>query len=205
MKNIISKYRRLIILSSVFLSLGLGMYIYFRYFSYSPILKDPKWGMAIDSFNHVKVYYNGSVSITNGRNKAADRYNLGLKYQCVEFVKRYYYEHLHHKMPDSYGNAKDFFDAHIADGTKNPKRDLVQYTNPSKTKPKVDDLVIYDGNSGNVYGHVAIVCDVTNDDLTIIQQNPGLTAPSRISIGLKQAGDQWEIKNSRISGWLRKK
>jgi surface antigen len=174
--------------------------IYFRYFSYNPVLKDTKWGMAVDSFNNVKVYFNGSISTINGRNRAPDGYNLGLKYQCVEFVKRYYYEYLHHKMPDSYGNAKDFFDPSVADGAYNSKRDLRQYSNPSASKPKVNDLVIMDGGDG----HVAIVCNVSDDEVTIIQQNPGPMAPSRISYGLKQEHGKWRIDRSRLLGWLRK-
>jgi hypothetical protein len=61
------------------------------------------------------VYYNGGVANVVGRNVSVDGYNLGLKYQCVEFVKRYYYQHLGHKMPDTYGHAKDFFDRNVAD------------------------------------------------------------------------------------------
>ncbi len=49
-------------------------------------------GQQIDSLNGVYVYYNGSIDNVIGRNTTADGYNLGLKYQCVEFVKRYYYE-----------------------------------------------------------------------------------------------------------------
>ena len=64
---------------------------------------NPKFsfGDKIDSLDGVYVFYNGSVSHTEGRNKSEDGYNLGLKYQCVEFVKRYYYMHFKHKMPDS--------------------------------------------------------------------------------------------------------
>jgi hypothetical protein len=36
-----------------------------------------------------------------------------------EFVKRYDYEHLGHKMPDSYGHAKQFFNAALSDGALN--------------------------------------------------------------------------------------
>ena len=69
---------------------------------------NPKFvvGEKIDSLNGVYVYYNGGVGNVDGRELTQDGYNLGLKYQCVEFVKRYYYEELNHKMPDSYGNAK---------------------------------------------------------------------------------------------------
>ncbi|MBX7183048.1 MAG: CHAP domain-containing protein, partial [Bacteroidia bacterium] len=122
-------------------------------------------GQQVDSLNGVYVYYNGGVDNVTGRNTTADGYNLGLKYQCVEFVKRYYYEHLKHKMPDSYGHAKDFFDNTLKDGQKSKKRDLTQYTNPSNTKPKVDDLLIFDGTTFNKYGHVAIVSNVTEKEL----------------------------------------
>ena len=49
-----------------------------------------------------------------------------------------------------------------------------------------------------------VVCDVRDDGLTLIQQNPGPTAPSRVAMALKHAGDRWEIDNARILGWLRK-
>src|ERR1035438_10622271 len=51
-------------------------------------------GQEIDRLNSVAVFYNGGVSHTSGRHSAPDGYKLGLKYQCVEFVKRYYYERL---------------------------------------------------------------------------------------------------------------
>ena len=167
-------------------------------------IKDQEIGQAIDSFNGVKVYYNGKISNVSGRNLAADNYNLGLKYQCVEFVKRYYYEYLNHKMPDSYGHAKDFFDKSVADGEKNQQRNLTQYTNPSYSKPKIDDLVIFSGTVYNKFGHVAIISKVSKDKIEIIQQNPGPYSHSRRIYMLKRQGEKWEINNDEILGWLRK-
>jgi surface antigen len=161
-------------------------------------------GQPLDSLNGVLVYYNGGVDHVSGRNTTEDNYNLGLKYQCVEFVKRYYYEHLHHKMPDSYGHAKDFFDHEINDGEKNTKRDLVQYCNPSKSKPMVDDLLIFEGTAFNRYGHVAIVSAVTDDEIEITQQNPGPYAKPRAIIPLIHLEEKWRIDNDRVLGWLRK-
>jgi surface antigen len=161
-------------------------------------------GQPIDSLNGVYVYYNGGVSNVSGRNLTEDGYNLGQKYQCVEFVKRYYYEYLNHKMPDSYGNAIDFFDSKLEDGQINTQRDLIQYQNPSQTKPKVGDLLIFKGTVFNKYGHVAIVSKVTDDQIEIIQQNPGQYASSRVIISISQQGDKWQIMKKRIIGWLRK-
>ena len=43
-------------------------------------------GQKLDSLNGVYVFYNGGVAHTGERNLGADGYNIGLKYQCVEFV-----------------------------------------------------------------------------------------------------------------------
>ncbi len=161
-------------------------------------------GQPIDSFHGVFVFYNGGVDNVSGRNTTNDGYNLGLKYQCVEFVKRYYYEHLNHKMPDSYGHAKDFFDQTLTDGQKNKQRNLTQYTNPSQTKPKIDDLLIFDGTTFNKYGHVAIISNVTDNEVEIIQQNPGPYKRARETFSLDSKDGKWKIHNKRILGWLRK-
>ncbi len=166
--------------------------------------KSMEVGDKVDSLNGVYVYYNSSVGNVSGRNTAADGYNLGLKYQCVEFVKRYYYEHLNHKMPDSYGHAKDFFAKGVADGQWVKSRNLVQYTNPSSSKPKVNDLLVYGGTSFNKYGHVAIVSKVSDDKVEIIQQNPGASGPSRETYKLTQKDGKWKIEQGRALGWLRK-
>ncbi len=162
-------------------------------------------GQKLDSLNGVYVYYNGGVGHVGDRNTSKDGYNIGLKYQCVEFVKRYYYEYYNHKMPDSYGNAKDFFDNSIKDKSINPKRDLIQCTNPSVLKPQIGDLIIFDGHVGNQYGHVAIISNVTQNEIEIIQQNPGPYAPSRVQFDIDSTSKGFKIKHDRLLGWLRMK
>lgn len=161
-------------------------------------------GEAVDHFNGVAVYYNGNVSHVSGRNTTADGYNLGLRYQCVEFVKRYYYEHLQHQMPNSYGHAKYFFDKRLTDGARNPDRALIQYRNPSQVKPQVNDLVVFDGTLGNQYGHVAIISAVKDQHIEIVQQNPGPQGQSRATLSLSHEHGTWEIKSATLLGWLRK-
>ncbi|MEN9380043.1 MAG: hypothetical protein RJB15_1736, partial [Pseudomonadota bacterium] len=128
---------------------------------------------------------------------------------CVEFVKRYYYEFYHHKMPDSYGHAKDFFDQSLADGAYNKKRNLNQYTNPSTSRPQVGDLIIFNGHPLNFYGHVAIVSKVADKEIEIIQQNPGPMAPSREKIPLENkdgkyhlSGEGLQLSSSEFSDYL---
>jgi len=159
-------------------------------------------GEPIDSLNNVLVYYNGNMSHVSGRNVTTDGYNLGLKYQCVEFVKRYFYEYLHHKMPNSYGHAKDFFNNSIKDGAINKQRNLTQYKNPSSSKPRVNDLVVFSGTTFNKFGHVAIISEATENSIEVIQQNVG--AKTRASFKLKKNGVKWRIESEQGLGWLRK-
>ena len=156
-------------------------------------------GTPLDSLNGVVVYHNGSMGHVSGRN-VVDGYNVGLKYQCVEFVKRYFLEHYDHRMPNSYGHAKDLFNAAVADGELNEDRGLLQFTNPSTTAPQVGDLVILDAWRGNAYGHVAIISAVHPGAVEVIQQNTGST---RTSYDLDHNAQEWHMDNDRVLGWLR--
>lgn len=159
-----------------------------------------KIGTVVDSLDGVVVYYNGPVAHVCGRNKTKDGYNLGLKYQCVEFVKRYYYEHYKHKMADAYGHAKDFFDPNLSDSAVNVRRNLIQFKNGGKSKPQKGDLLVYSGTEGNPYGHVSIVAQVLINEIEIVQQNPGMRGNSRERFAVNKN----RIENNRILGWLRK-
>lgn len=184
----------------ILLIFGLVGFWYFKSATFHPTYEV---GQEIDSFNEVPVYYNGGVSNVSGRNLSSDGYNYGLKWQCVELVKRYVHDHLNHKMPNSYGQAKDFFNPNIADGQINDDRNLYQYTNPSSSKPKVNELLIFDKTQFNPYGHVAIISEVTDDDIEIIQQNAGVHAPTRETFSLIKEGKHWKIEQSKVLGWLR--
>lgn len=164
-----------------------------------------KIGDIVDSLSGVYVYYNGDVSHVSERHLAKDGYNLGLKFQCVEFVKRYYYQHLKHKMPDSYGHARELYSSKFGDGELNTKRNLIQFKNGSSSKPEVKDLIVFDGHEFNPYGHVAIVSKVGENFIEIIQQNPGPEASSRDRFEIYQKGGKWFVSDDLTLGWLRKK
>ena len=161
-------------------------------------------GKVIDNFNGVDIYYNGKVANIQGRNVTSDGYNLGLKYQCVEFVKRYYYEFYNHQMPNSYGNAKDFFSYSIPDGDINADRGLRQFKNPSYARPKIGDLLVFGATQWNEFGHVAIISNVKNNTIEIAQQNPGRNNPSRKSYSLNSNDGSFSIGSPYVLGWLRK-
>jgi len=160
-------------------------------------------GMPIDSFNHIPVYYNGDIHHVGKEITTSTGYVLGVEWQCVEFVKRYYYLRFNHIMPNGSGNAKDFFDKQLSDASYNYARELVQYTNPSLKKPAVEDILVFDGNLLNNYGHIAIISAVNEHTIEIIQQNGGPEAPSRLLLDLVYENGRWEVKHKRILGWLR--
>lgn len=160
-------------------------------------------GEAIDAFNGVSVYYNGAIGHVSERNLAPDGYNLGLKYQCVEFVKRYYHQRFGHKMPLDRGNAKDFFDPQLDNGALNKGRGLLQFANGAGTLPQAEDLVIFAPWIFNRFGHVAIVAEVGPDYIEVIQQNPGPFGASRERYPLVLDNGKPRVEHTRLLGWLR--
>lgn len=193
--------KKLLFVGVVLLALLLGSYFILVWGNPNP---QHQIGDVLDDLNGVKVYYNGGVGNVSGRNTTADGYNLGLKYQCVEFIKRYFYERYKHKMPDAYGHAKDFFDLKVEDGLLNKRRGMFQFANAGSHKPQVDDLLVFDGTILNRYGHVAIISQVSDSEIEIIQQNSGPFGQSRITIALLQIEQgRWQLQDKNILGFLR--
>src|SRR5688572_10701975 len=68
-------------------------------------------GKVLDSYRNVPVHDNGLVFFRSyGKHYSADGYYFGQKWQCVEYIKRFYFEAKGHRMPDVMGHAKSFFD-----------------------------------------------------------------------------------------------
>ncbi len=154
-------------------------------------------GEMIDEYRGIPVYYNGSPYQSQGRHVSPGGYNYGMKWQCVEFVKRYYYNRLKHEMPDTYGHAKDFFNRELRDGDFNKRRNLYQFINGGVFKPAADDIVVYDGDD---YGHVAIITEVGEDYLMLIQQNVGTA--TRHKIPFAKHDNHYYIMNRNVIGFL---
>lgn len=170
-------------------------------FFLSLVNHNPDIGSVLDTHNGVPVYYNGSFMNVSGRNVTADGYNLGLKWQCVEFAKRYYFEKYDLRMPDSYGNAKEFFNEFLADAAFNKKRGMMQYRNTRRNAPQVDDLIIYGPTEGNPFGHMGIITSIVDGKIEMIQQNMG--TKSRQELILAEFQGIYTIADFDVLGWLR--
>ncbi len=155
----------------------------------------------MDSYKNVKVYYNGTnYTQSYGKNFSEDGYYFGYKWQCVEFVKRFYYQAKGHEMPDLYGNAIDFFSYDTKQGEVNEARGLLQYYNGGNVAPKADDLLVF---TDTKYGHVAIITEVTENDIEVIQQNVYGKPRQRFKLSTKD-GNYYVGTNKKPAGWLRK-
>ncbi|MDD7795124.1 CHAP domain-containing protein [Clostridium sp. 'White wine YQ'] len=155
----------------------------------------------IDSFNGVKVYSNGKdILTTHGISESKDGYIFGYKWQCPEFIVRYYYYAKNFKMNSTKGNAKDFYKVGIEDGELNSERGLIQYKNGSKISPKKEDIIVF---SEGKYGHVAIVTKVEKNSIEVIQQNVYEKTREDIKLTIKD-GKYTLGDGENILGWLRK-
>ncbi len=158
-------------------------------------------GREVGSYKRVPVYQNGKqIEQSHGRNYGVDGYYYGEKWQCVEYVKRFYYLVKDHKMPDVMGNARDFYDPSVSQGKLNKQRGLIQYRNGGNVKPKIDDILVF---TDTKYGHVAIVTDVGSDYIEVIQQNVNGQVRQKIRL-TKKKSNYYVGTTRKPSAWLRK-
>lgn len=155
----------------------------------------------IDAYKDVAVYDNGpDRTLSQGPHHCPNTgYYFGQKWQCVEFVKRFYHQALGHAMPNVWGHAKSFFDPQLPSGTLNSKRGLIQFCNAADEPPRADDLLVF---TDTYHGHVSIITQVHADWIETIQQNNGGVTRERLSLAV--VDDTWTLAGARVpAGWLR--
>lgn len=157
-------------------------------------------GTETDSFRNVPVFDNGPLKdISHGRHYSNNGYYFGQKWQCVEFVKRFYYQVLNHEMPDVWGHAKDYFDADLGQGEFNSRRNLIQLKNGGNANPASEDIVVF---SDTQFGHLGIITKVNSVSVEIVQQN--IIGRPRQVFKLARENERFFISSPRIpDGWLR--
>lgn len=189
------KASKLVLIGILLLGFGVGLHFLFR----TPLEERPP-AKIMDNYRSVPVYYNGpDYTKDKGESFSPDGYYYGLKWQCVEYVKRFYFIAKHYRMPNVYGNAKDFYDPFVPQGGLNQQRGLIQYINGGNEKPETDDILVF---TNPPYGHVAIVTKVTADTIEVIQQN---VKSSRQVFTLTVNNRHFFVGTSwKPVGWLRK-
>jgi surface antigen len=158
-------------------------------------------GNILDEHLGVPVYENGFMfQKSHGKSFAADGYYYGQKWQCIEYVKRFYREALKHEMPNVWGHARNFFDNELGDSGFNEERGLLQFRNGSEHPPQINDILVFQDTQ---YGHVGIVTRVEYHSVEIIQQN--IFGQPRQRFTVTCVDEKHYIQAPRLAaGWLRK-
>jgi hypothetical protein len=97
-----------------------------------------------------------------------DGYPSYNKFQCVDVIRKYQTDVI--KMPLVGGNAIDYWYHYPCDQTL--QQNFTRIANSWTFVPKLGDIVIFAGTSGNPYGHIGI-CSSAADVfwMTVFEQN----------------------------------
>lgn len=159
------------------------------------------FGTVLGNFNGAVVYSNGSTGYNSGVYNFETGINTGLKFQCVEYVNRYFkiVYALDLKSTGIYGNANSYYSNAAAGG-------LTAFANGGATKPAVGDLIC---SNGGEFGHVAIVREVGAGYVKCVMQNWSNTPlDNSMQLAMTTTGGNYSVAGFSasypIAGWLRK-
>lgn len=122
----------------------------------------------------------------------SERGQFGLEYQCVELVNRFLAQALGHRNLTRTGNADSYF-------FNAKEKGLIAFPNGSSVKPTINDILVFDRDnqvSEKQPGHVAIVAEVTDGRVCVVQQN---TSVWYQCLSLKKVMDYWLV-NGFVDG-----
>ena len=128
------------------------------------------------------------------------RGQYGKQFQCVEYVNRFYVRQLGHNNMTKSGNADTYWYAAPAKGLK-------RFENGSNEPPRPGDIMTFDppGLDDDDPGHVAIVYEVTQNHVCVVQQN---MVPWRECLPLERKNGGWHVAdiNPKLAcvGWARR-
>lgn len=118
----------------------------------------------------------------------------GLKWQCVEFVRRFYWIN-YGKFIGNNSNAKDFY-------SNAPNWGMRAYPNGGTVGPRVGDIIVFGPSATNPNGHVAIPVKVTSKYILLVQQN--VYGDVHINYYLVRNGNTLSSAfGSNVIGWIR--
>jgi len=130
--------------------------------TYSVVPSDKvDYGYYVGEFSSVEAKSNGSTGYVSNEYNSYNDYNTGMKWQCVEYVNRYYLQIYSKQIRIAGRNANDYYQ-------NATERGLVAYPNDGSEPPQVGDIIVSEYGST---GHVAIVREVNADKIYVIQQN----------------------------------
>ncbi len=143
-----------------------------------------------------------------------NRYCSGMKWQCVEYARRWLMENRDIAFGDVQ-YATDIWQlsggVHLSSSTT--PITAMRYANGTSTeKPKAGDLLIYDTSYAPKTGHVSVVVEVEADSIKVAEQNyssykwvaPDYSQKLRMAYEKKeQEGILYRIVDTGVIGWVR--
>lgn len=148
------------------------------------------FGSIYGYIGNTAVYSNGPKYTSTSRN-SVNGYDTGLAYQCVELVRRFYYQYYGKQMGKGY-DAKNFFANAYRWG-------MTAYSNGGGMAPKPGDVLCFNGNEGGGAGHVSLVAEVAADYVIVVQQN--VYKDTHVGKKLSRSGNRINVAN--LQGWIR--
>lgn len=138
---------------------------------------------------------------------------MGYKWQCVEFARRWLYVNKKLIFNDVTMAYEIFNLKTIRDLVNNTELPLYSFNNGSIKPPEPGSMLIWDqGGEFEETGHVAIITEVFNDRIRIVEQNmdfekwpAGQNYSREIKAKIGSKGDFWlqcSYKDSSILGWV---
>ncbi|MBU0975990.1 CHAP domain-containing protein [Patescibacteria group bacterium] len=179
--------------------LGLFVYITFLLFISVNVDAGELFGSYLGEFNGVAVYSNGYAEYYSGQANYVNGIYTGIKWQCVEYVRRYYLLVYGLDLASKYlGDANTWYNNATIMG-------LDRYSNGNSIAPQVGDILVSDGGP---YGHIAIIRKVSDDQVCTVQQNfSNNTNDINRCFSLVISNGKYTVgnfsSNYPIKGWLR--
>ena len=158
-----------------------------------------QFGAQVGTFNGVIAYSNGTVGNVSNEYNYYSGTNTGMKWQCVEFVNRYYAAVYAQNIRIAGHNANDYYPNAAAHG-------LTPYNNGGTTAPQVGDILC---SGGGQYGHVAIIREIGSNYINVIQQNwNNNSSDNSMTLSYSPQNGYYTIgsfsSSYSVQGWLRK-
>ena len=171
------------------------------------------WGSPLGQFNDAIVYSNIGDNCNScahpGNNPPScpdpcatqSGVTTGLRWQCVEFVDRYYKQvyGLDVYAAGLSGNANTYLGHASGAG-------ILRFKNINPEQPRTGDILVWNGTNINANGHVAVVQQMVGNVVTILQQNAGMTWTNTITLSQDNNGF-WRVPVlSSVGvclGWIR--
>ena len=160
-----------------------------------------KWGdvlLSAKDWGGVDIYYN-----TEAWNYVNGQSTYGLKWQCVEMVRRFYSQFNFGLLP-GVARAYQMFDA------VKGKPGFETFENGSRQKPIWGDILVFGSGKGDglAYGHVAIVIEINrvNKKIYFVQQNVGINAKDSLPIDdnnfISYSPSEKNVAYPPVRGWI---